>query len=115
MLEKNGYEKGQFMSQFENVTVVKKANVYFEGKCVSHSVVLSDGSKKSVGVIFPSTLNFNTAAPEVMEIIAGTCKVKLAGETEGRMYSTGQSFFVSGNSFFEIEVTDTVHYVCSFE
>ena len=41
------------MSQFDNVSVVKKANVYFDGKCVSHTVVQADGTKKTVGVILP--------------------------------------------------------------
>ena len=64
------------MSQFDNVAVTKQANVYFDGKCVSHSLTLADGSKKSVGVILPSTLTFNTGAPEIMETVAGTCRVQ---------------------------------------
>ncbi|NEW59607.1 pyrimidine/purine nucleoside phosphorylase, partial [Nocardia cyriacigeorgica] len=63
------------MSQFENVSVAKKANVYFDGKCVSYSLELPDGTKKSVGVIQPATLTFGTAAPEVMELIEGECAV----------------------------------------
>ena len=55
------------MSQFDSVSVVKKANVYFDGKCVSHTVQFADGSKKTVGVILPSSLTFNTGVPEVME------------------------------------------------
>ncbi|KAF0812535.1 hypothetical protein IGB42_02824 [Andreprevotia sp. IGB-42] len=102
------------MSQFDNVSVVKKANVYFDGKCVSHSITLADGTKKSVGVILPSTLVFNTGAPEIMELIAGSCRVKLAGETAAQTYNGGQSFNVPGDSSFEIEVTDTLHYVCHF-
>ena len=57
------------MSQFDNVSVIKKSNVYFDGKCVSHTVILADGSRKTVGVILPSILTFKTAAPEVMEIV----------------------------------------------
>jgi uncharacterized protein YaiE (UPF0345 family) len=63
--------------QFDNVSVIKKANIYFDGKCVSHTIVLADGSKKSVGVIFPSTLVFNTGAPEIMELNAGKCRIRL--------------------------------------
>ncbi|GLS04353.1 UPF0345 protein [Chitiniphilus shinanonensis] len=102
------------MSQFDNVSVVKQANVYFDGKCVSHTVILADGTRKSVGVILPSTLVFNTGAPEIMELLAGECRVKLAGEAEAKPYAGGQSFNVPGNSSFEIEVTDTLHYVCHF-
>ena len=103
------------MSQFDNVAVIKKANVYFDGKCVSHSITLSDGTRKSVGVIMPSTLTFNTGAPETMEAISGTCRVKLAGENEWKTYGVGESFCVPGNSSFEIEVSgEPYHYVCHF-
>ncbi|WP_431949701.1 pyrimidine/purine nucleoside phosphorylase [Nocardia lijiangensis] len=102
------------MSQFENVSVTKKANVYFDGKCVSHNIELADGTAKSVGVILPSTLTFTTGAPEIMELIEGECKVTLAGATEAVTYKGGESFSVPGDSSFEIEVLDTVHYVCHF-
>ncbi len=103
------------MSQFDNVSVVSKANVYFDGKCVSHSITLADGTKKSVGVILPATLTFNTGAPEIMETVAGTCRVKLAGESEWKTYGAGQSFKVPGNSSFDIEVSgEPYHYVCHF-
>lgn len=101
--------------QFDAVSVVKKANVYFDGKCVSHSLVFSDGVKKSVGVILPSTLTFNTGVPEIMEGVAGSCRVRLKGEAEWRTYGAGESFNVPGNSSFDIEVVgDAYHYVCHF-
>jgi hypothetical protein len=103
------------MSQFDNVAVTKKANVYFDGKCVSHTVQFADGTKKSVGVILPATLTFNTGAPEIMETVAGACRVKLAGESDWTAYGAGQSFSVPGNSSFDIEVTgEPFHYVCHF-
>jgi uncharacterized protein YaiE (UPF0345 family) len=103
------------MSKFDNVAVTKQANVYFDGKCVSHTVQFADGTKKSVGVILPSTLTFNTGAPEIMETVSGTCRVKLAGESEWKTYSAGQSFDVPANSSFDIEVLgDPYHYVCHF-
>jgi purine/pyrimidine-nucleoside phosphorylase len=70
--------------RFDNVTVTTKANVYFDGKCVSHGITLADGTKKSAGVILPSTLTFNTGAPEVMEGVAGACEVLLPGGSEWR-------------------------------
>ncbi|GGP18283.1 pyrimidine/purine nucleoside phosphorylase [Silvimonas iriomotensis] len=100
--------------QFDNVSVVKQGNVYFDGKCVSHTVILADGTRKSVGVILPSKLVFNTGAPEIMELIAGKCVVKLAGESEAVTYTGGQSFNVPGNSSFDIETVETLHYVCHF-
>ena len=103
------------MPQFDNVAVIKQANVYFDGKCVSHTVQFADGTKKSIGVILPATLTFNTGAPEIMETVAGSCRVKLAGESEWKSCGTGQSFKVPGNSSFEIEVAgEPYHYVCHF-
>ncbi|MEU0541117.1 pyrimidine/purine nucleoside phosphorylase [Nocardia sp. NPDC005978] len=102
------------MTAFENVSVTKKANVYFDGKCVSHNIELADGTSKSVGVILPATLTFNTGAPEIMELIEGEAKVTLAGETEAVVYKGGESFSVPGNSSFQIEVAEPVHYVCHF-
>ena len=102
------------MSQFDNVSIVRKANVYFDGKCVSHTVLFPDGSRKTVGVIFPGTLRFNTGAPEVMELDAGRCRVRLAGQDEWKGYAAGDSFAVPGNTAFDIEVQETVDYVCHF-
>ena len=103
------------MSQFNNVSVVSKANVYFDGKCVSHSLTLADGTKKSVGVILPSALTFNTGAPEIMECVSGSCRVKLKGESDWKTYQAGESFDVPGDSSFDIEVSgEPYHYVCHF-
>lgn len=101
------------MTQFDNVSVVKKSNVYFDGKCVSHTVYLPDGGRKSVGVILPSRLTFKTGEPEMMEIIAGSCRVTLAGG-EPRVYQAGESFKVPANSAFDIEALETLDYVCHF-
>jgi uncharacterized protein YaiE (UPF0345 family) len=107
--------EGKAMSeQFENVTVTKKANVYFDGKCVSHTVVMADGSKKSVGVIFPSNLVFNTGAPEIMELNAGKCRIRLQGQDTWTDYEGGQQFKVPGNSSFDIVTLEMLDYVCHF-
>jgi uncharacterized protein YaiE (UPF0345 family) len=97
-----------------NVSVNPQANVYFDGKCVSHSITLADGSKKSVGVILPASLTFNTGAPEIMECVAGSCEYKLDGASEWVKSSAGESFNVPGNSKFEIRVTEAYHYICHF-
>ena len=97
-----------------NVSVNPQANVYFDGKCVSHSITLADGSKKSVGVILPATLTFNTGAPEVMECVAGSCEYKLDGSSTWVKSSAGERFNVPGNSKFEIRVTEPYHYICHF-
>jgi purine/pyrimidine-nucleoside phosphorylase len=101
-------------TQFDQVSVVKKANIYFDGKCVSHTVLFSDGTKKTIGVIFPSSLTFNTGAPEIMELNAGKCRIRLKGEENWTVYEGGQSFNVPGNSSFDIETLETLDYVCHF-
>jgi uncharacterized protein YaiE (UPF0345 family) len=100
--------------QYTGVTVATQANVYFDGKCVSHSITLADGTKKSVGVVLPATLTFNTGAPEIMECVAGSCEYKLKGSDAWVKSSAGQKFSVPGNSSFEIRVTEPYHYICHF-
>jgi uncharacterized protein YaiE (UPF0345 family) len=102
------------MPQFDNVSVLKKANVYFDGKCISHTVLLADGTRKSVGVILPSILVFGTGTPEIMELIEGKCRIRLLGEDSWTEYSGGQTFSVPGDSSFDIETIETLHYVCHF-
>jgi hypothetical protein len=102
------------MSQFNNVSVIAKANVFADGKCVSHTVLFPDGSRKTVGVIMPGTLTFNTGAPEVMEVVEGRCKVRIGDDAGWREFGPGQSFDVAANTKFDIEALDTFHYVCHF-
>ena len=96
------------------VSVTTRANVYFDGKCVSHGVTLADGTRKSVGVILPARLTFNTGAPERMECVAGACEYKLAGASQWVTCAAGDTFAVPGNSSFEIRVTEAYHYICHF-
>jgi uncharacterized protein YaiE (UPF0345 family) len=96
------------------VTVATQANVYFDGKCVSHGITLADGTKKSVGVVLPATLTFNTGAPEIMECVAGACEYKLAGTETWVRSQAGERFSVPGNSSFQIRVTEAYHYICHF-
>jgi uncharacterized protein YaiE (UPF0345 family) len=100
--------------KFDGVSVTTKANVYFDGKCVSHGITLADGTKKSVGVVLPSALTFNTGAPEIMECVAGSCEYKLAGSDAWVKSAAGEKFSVPGNSKFEIRVADAYHYICHF-
>ncbi len=101
-------------SSIPNVTLSTQANVYFDGKCVSHGFQLADGTKKSVGVVLPATLTFNTGAPEIMECVAGSCEYKLAGSTEWQKSGPGERFSIPGNSSFEIRVADSYHYIGHF-
>lgn len=104
------------MSQFNNVSVVQKANVFFDGKCVSHTLLLVDGTKKSVGVILPGAqLTFNTSTPEVMECVGGRCRAKLPGAANFAEFGAGESFAVASGAAFVIEALgEPYHYVCHF-
>jgi len=98
----------------DGVSVKTQANVYFDGKCVSHSLTLADGTQLSVGVILPASLTFNTGAPEIMECVGGFCEYKLDGSNDWVKSSAGEKFSVPGNSKFEIRVTEPYHYICHF-
>ena len=103
--------------KIDNISVQTQANVYFDGKCISHSLTLADGNKKSVGVILPATLTFNTGAPEIMECVGGGCEYRLPGADQWMKSSPGESFSVPGNSTFDIRVApgfDAYHYLCHF-
>ena len=101
--------------RFDGVAVLTKANVYFDGKVVSHTVFMADGAKKTIGLIYPGSFNFTTAAAEEMAIVAGACRVRLKGESSWKSYAAGTSFPVAANWAFDIEVESGItEYVCSF-
>ena len=100
--------------KFVNASIIKKANVYFDGKCVSHTVILAGGVRKSVGVILPATLTFGTGAPEIMECVAGSCEWRMAGTEAWNKSGPGEKFSVPGNAKFDIRVTEAYHYICHF-
>lgn len=102
------------MSQFENVTVVKAANVYYDGKVSSRTVLFADGSKKTLGLLLPGEYEFGTEAAEIMEMLAGDVDVLLPGETEWQSISAGESFNVPANSKFGIKVKTVADYCCSY-
>jgi hypothetical protein len=101
--------------EFSGVTVSAKANVYFDGRVVSHGITLPDGAKKTLGLIYPGEFHFGTQAPERMEIVAGSCEVRLDGTTTWTAYDSGSQFDVPGDSGFTIRVRrGMTEYVCSF-
>ena len=106
----------QCPESFANVTAVCKANVYFDGKVVSHTILLADGEKKTLGLIYPGAYNFGTGLPERMDVVAGACRVKLAGAADWTEHTAGTHFDVPGNSSFDIAVPDgaLMEYVCSY-
>ncbi len=102
------------MSKFENVAVVMKANVYYDGKVTSRTVEFENGESKTLGIMLPGEYSFNTDKAELMEIIAGDAEVKLPGSAEWQKVSEGDSFNVPANSAFDIRVNDVTDYICSF-
>lgn len=104
-----------FMEKFENVSIIKKANVYFEGKVTSRTVVFPDGSKKTLGIMLPGEYDFGTDAAELMEILGGTLDVLLPGQTAWQTYKSGENFHVPANSRFKLQVQTVADYCCSYE
>jgi purine/pyrimidine-nucleoside phosphorylase len=101
--------------EFIGVTVVAKANVYFDGNVISHTVLFKDDTKKTLGLIRPGSYHFSTSAPERMEIIAGDCRVTLDGSAEEKSFARGTFFDVPANSGFTIAVENGLcEYICSF-
>lgn len=102
-------------TEFGGVTAVAKANIYFDGKVVSHTILFPDASRKTLGLIYPGAFHFGTNAAERMEIIAGSCRVKLDGKDAWNNYAAGHAFEVPAKSGFDIEVSSGIcEYICSF-
>jgi uncharacterized protein YaiE (UPF0345 family) len=102
--------------KFENVAVPVKANIYFGGRAISHTLLFKDGTRKTLGLIYEGSFNFSTAAAETMALVAGTCRVKLKGEKEFIHYTSGQAFKVPSHSSFDIVIDNGIcEYVCSYE
>ena len=102
-------------TEFRGVTAVTKANVYFDGKVVSHTLLFPDGTKKTVGLIYAGKFHFGTDKAERMEIVAGSCTVKLDGQPALRTCQAGEAFEVPAQSGFDIEVSAGIcEYICSF-
>ncbi len=102
------------MAEFSNVTVVKKANVYFDGKVTSRTVRFADGSTKTLGIMLPGDYSFNTDAAEVMEVLGGSMDVRLAGEDDWQTYAEGSQFEVPAKSSFDLRLTEVADYCCSY-
>ena len=102
-------------TEFRGVTAVTKANVYFDGKVVSHTILFPDGSKKTLGLIYPGKFHFGTDKAERMEIVDGSCSVKLDGQSAVNSHAGGQTFDVPARSGFDIEVGSGIcQYICTF-
>jgi len=102
------------MDQFEKVTIVKKANIYFDGKVTSRTVIFADGEKKTLGIMLPGEYEFGTGDKEIMEILEGSLQVQLPDSNDWRIVKGGESFEVAANSKFKLIVQATTDYCCSY-
>jgi len=102
------------VSQFENVTVVKQANVYFDGKATSRTVLFANGTRKTLGIMLPGEYEFAASEQEVMEVLAGAVDVLLLGESEWRHFDGTGTFVVPANTRFQLKVRRVLDYCCSY-
>jgi len=102
------------VSEFNNVTVVKEANVYFDGAVTSRTVIFADGTRKTLGIMAPGEYSFNTGSAELMEILAGELTVLLPGSSEWVAVKGGEAFEVPENASFKLKVTVITDYCCSY-
>ncbi len=102
------------MTEFNNVSIVKKANVYFGGNVSSRTLKFADGSIKTLGFMLPGEYTFNTGAKEIMEILGGDLDVLLPGSTDWQAITGGESFDVPANAQFTVKIKNPVDYICSF-
>ncbi|MDF2473522.1 MAG: hypothetical protein K0R21_1304 [Anaerocolumna sp.] len=101
--------------EFNNVTVIKEANVYFDGKVTSRTILFDNGERKTLGFMMAGQYEFNTGASETMEILGGDMSVMLPGESAYTLYTPGQSYDIPANSSFKMIVSKYVDYCCSYK
>ncbi len=102
------------MSEFTNVTVVKKANIYFDGQVTSRTIQFNDGSRKTLGIMQPGDYEFGTTEKEIMEILAGELEILLPDADTWQKITAGESFTVPANSKFSLKVKTLTDYCCSY-
>lgn len=100
--------------EFDNVKAIAKANVYYDGKVLSHAIFMANGDKKTFGITFPGEYEFGTADAEVMDVIAGKLEIMHPGESEWKTYAPGSSFSLPANSKFKLKCGEISEYVCSY-
>lgn len=102
------------MDKIENATILAEANIYFDGKVTSRTIILSDGSRKTLGIILPGEYEFGTGDKEIMEILAGELKALLPGENSWKSFRAGQAFEIPANSKFKVLADQVADYCCSY-
>jgi purine/pyrimidine-nucleoside phosphorylase len=101
------------VSKIQNATIVKKANIYYEGKVTSRTIELSDGSVQSLGIMLPGEYTFGTKEAEIMEMLSGELEIRLPGE-DWKTLNTPETFNVPANSSFDLKIKTVSDYCCSY-
>lgn len=101
------------MSEFQNVTIAKAANVYFDGNVTSRTITFTDGTHKTLGIMMPGDYEFGTDQKELMEITAGRLEVLLPG-ADWQVIEGGESFEVEAKASFKLKVLKLTDYCCSY-
>jgi len=102
------------VTKLENISIIKEANIYFDGKVVSRTIFLADGEKQTLGVMQPGEYTFDTNEEEIMEMMSGELEIKLPSESEFRKLNTPESFNVPANSTFDLKIKTVTDYCCSY-
>lgn len=102
------------MTKIENISIIKEANVYFDGKVTSRTIFLPNGEKQTLGVMMPGEYTFDTESAEIMEMMSGELEIRLPGETEFKKLNTPESFNVPADSSFDLKIKTVTDYCCSY-
>jgi len=102
------------MTELKNISIIKEANVYFDGKVTSRAIVLEDGTKQTLGIMLPGEYTFDTNQAEIMEMMSGELEIRLPNETEFRKLNTPETFNVPANSKFDLKIKTVTDYCCSY-
>ncbi len=102
------------MTELNNISMIKEANIYYDGKVTSRAIVLADGTKQTLGIMLPGEYTFETQAAEIMEMMSGELEIRLPGESEFRKLNTPQTFNVPANASFDLKIKTVTDYCCSY-
>jgi len=102
------------MTNLKNISMIKEANIYFNGKVASRAIILADGTRQTLGVMQPGEYTFETNEAEIMEMMSGELEIRLPGETEFRALNTPETFNVPANSSFDLKIKTVTDYCCSY-
>ena len=101
------------MTKLENISMIKEANIYFDGKVTSRAITLADGTRQTLGVMLPGDYTFNTQEAEIMEMMSGELEIRLPGE-EWKTLHTPETFNVPANSSFDLKIKTVTDYCCTY-